>query len=585
MNRARPTVVVIILVALATVIAMPARADLGGFTIASFHSDITIEPNSDLLVKETIEVDFSQPRHGLYREIPVHYTDPTGYAWSLQFKLLGVGDGQGGTHPTQVRKVRQYMHIRIGSPDHEVDGRVTYVVRYRIGGGLRQFPDHHELYWNATGHEWRTSIESASATVHLPAALPQDSLVAVAYVGALGSREGSTNIEYEEPRDLNYSVQRGLGPHEGLTVVASWPLGHVRFPSRAERFAGFIADNWIVLAPFAALAFLVRRYRRGGRDPGAGSPVMVRYEPPAGVTPGGIGAIVDERVDLRDITATLVDLAVRGYLTIKVEERTRFLGLGSKEEIVLERQREAAVGEVHEHERLLLDGLFGSSARVEMSDLREKFYRKIPGITNALYERMVRDGYFWGNPHRVRQKWVLYGFLAALLVGATGAGWAALRGGVFPNAMALPIVSAVLTWVAFGAFSNAMPRRTSAGSRLRGWALGFEEFIDRVEADRMARDEACGVFEKLLPYAMALGVSSQWARRFEGIYAAAGPTWYAGTHPHGVFSTRSFESSLSSTMSQTARSLSSSPRSSSSSGSGGGGSSGGGGGGGGGGSW
>jgi len=582
MSRAGRSIIIAILVALAAIAPDPARADLGGFTIASFHTDLTIEPNSDLLVAETIEVDFSQARHGLYREIPVHYTDPTGYAWSLRFELLEVGDGRGGTHPTRVRRQRQYVNIRIGSPDRKVRGRVTYVVRYRIGGGLRQFSDHHELYWNATGHEWRTSIESASATVHLPAPLPRDSLVAVAYAGALGSRESRTNIDYEEPRELHYEVQGALEPHQGLTVVASWPRGYVRFPSRAARVGGFVADNWIVLAPFAALMFLLRRYRRGGRDLDAGAPVMVRYEPPAGVTPGGIGAIVDERVDLRDITATLVDLAVRGYLTIQVEERRRFLGIGNAEEIVLERRREAAVDELHEHERKLLDGIFEFGTRVETSDLREKFYRKLTGISNALYERMVRDGYFWGNPQRVRQKWILYGFLAALAIVAAGIGWAALRGAIFPNAAALPVVSGLLTLAAFGGFSTAMPRRTSAGARLRAWALGFEEFVDRVEADRMARDEARGVFEKLLPYAMALGVSSQWARRFEGIYESAGPTWYVGGHSP-VFSTRSFESSLSSSMSQTARSLASSPRSSGSSN--GGGSSGGGGGGGGGGSW
>jgi hypothetical protein len=563
--------------------AAPAGADLGGFRIARFDTELRIDPNSDLLVTETIAVDFSEARHGLYREIPIRYTDPTGYVWSVGFRLLDVGDAGGGSHPFKVTQQRQSIRIRIGDPDRTVRGRVTYVIRYQVKGALRAFADHDELYWNATGHEWRTTIESATAIVHLPAELAADSVIAVAYVGALGSREGATEIAYEPPRAVHYVVERALGPHEGLTVVASWPRGHVRFPSRAARLAGFLGDNWILLAPIAALVLLARRYRRGGRDPDAGSPVMVRYEPPSGVTPGGVGAIVDEQVDLRDVTATIVDLAVRGYVSIRVEERPRFLRLGSSDEIVLERRREAAVDELQEHERLLLDGLFAGGTRVEMSDLRERFYSKLPGIHRALYDRMVRDGYFWGNPQRVRQRWVGLGFLAALATAAGGAAWAVVRGAVFPNAMAVPIASALATLAAFGAFSRAMPRRTAAGSRLRAWALGFEEFIDRVEADRMQREEARGVFEKLLPYAMALGVSSQWARRFEGIYATAGPTWYAGTHPPGVFSTRGFEQSLSSSMSQAGRTLVSSPRSSGSSG--GGGFSGGGSGGGGGGSW
>ena len=120
---------------------------------------------------------------------------------------------------------------------------------------------------------------------------------------------------------------------------------------------------------------------------------------------------------------------------------------------------------------------------------------------------------------------------------------------------------------------------------MREWAVGFEEFVGRVEASQLEADRARNVYETLLPYAMALGVAEQWSRQFEGIYAAAGPSWYAGGDPGMGFSTRSFSNSLTSAMAQTGQAMTSSPRSQSSGGSGGGGSSGGGGGGGGGGSW
>jgi uncharacterized membrane protein len=145
--------------------------------------------------------------------------------------------------------------------------------------------------------------------------------------------------------------------------------------------------------------------------------------------------------------------------------------------------------------------------------------------------------------------------------------------------LVVPVASGVVTLLLFVFFAPAMPRRTRAGVKMRTWALGFQEFVERVEKDRLETEEARSAFETLLPYAMALGIASRWARKFEGIYEQAAPAWYVG---HG-FSTRAFEQSLSSSMSQVGRQMTASPRSSS--GSGGGGFSGGGGGGGGGGSW
>ena len=106
--------------------------------------------------------------------------------------------------------------------------------------------------------------------------------------------------------------------------------------------------------------------------------------------------------------------------------------------------------------------------------------------------------------------------------------------------------------------------------------------MDRVEREGLEASEARNVFESLLPYAMALGIASKWARRFEGIYEEASPSWYVGHGAIHGFSTRHFEQSLSSSMSNVGRHMAASPRSS---GAGGGGFSGGGGGGGGGGSW
>src|SRR5690606_38202956 len=122
------------------------------------------------------------------------------------------------------------------------------------------------------------------------------------------------------------------------------------------------------------------------------------YQPPANLTPGGIGTLVDERVDPIDITSTVVDLAVRGHLTIRTVNEDRLFGLMTSEETVFERVADAP-GKLLAHEREVLAGLFpGGGTSVRASDLKNKFYRHIPKIKTALYAQLTTQGYFDRSP-------------------------------------------------------------------------------------------------------------------------------------------------------------------------------------------
>lgn len=575
------TLLTIVLLAL---IAIPAAGDRGAFVITNFHADLNVQANSDLLVEERIEVDFSEPRHGLYRTIPVHYTDPRGYGYSLGFRFLEAVSPNGQVYGTNVSRSGQDIQIRLGDADTFVQGHVVYILRYEVKRAVVHFAEHDELYWNVTGSEWRTPIERSSATVRLPGPVPPEELEAHAYTGPFGSREQFASNGHPEPSVVTFETTDVLNPMEGLTIAVGWQHGLVNFPGPVGNALAFLTDNWIILAPFLAFTWLWSTYRRIGRDPVAGGSVVVRYEPPEGLTPGEIGTLVDENVDLRDITATVVDLAVRGYLLIGNKQKSYLAGLFRSDETTFQRLEKSAKDLSH-HEALVLNGLFSRGNSVSISDLKERFYKSIPGIKTSLYDHLAVEGYFSGSPEGVRSLYRVYAFLAAALVIAVGIGWVWFRGGILPTGAILPIVAGVLTAIVFFAFSSAMPRRTKKGVQMREWALGFEEFVERVEADKLEADRARNIFETLLPYAMALGVAEKWSSQFEGIYAAAGPNWYVGGDPTVGFSTRSFSNSLTSAMAKTSQAMTSAPRSQSSSGSGGGGFSGGGGGGGGGGSW
>jgi len=573
------------LVALLALAAGPARADRGGYVIHGFDTRLTVEPNAEMAVEERLEVEFLEPRHGLYRTIPVRYTDPRGFAYSLGLHSVVVTDGSGRRLGTRVNDEGGYTRIRIGDADRTVEGRVVYVIRYRVRDALGHFPDHDEIYWNATGNEWNTTIGRATAEVRLPAALAEDQLETAGYTGRFGSRDREVAISHPEPGVVRFEATGSFEPLEGMTVAVGWPHGHVRFPSALERARRMVVDNWVVLLPLGWLAFLLQRYRRVGRDPDSDAPVMVQYQPPPGLTPGGVGALIDESVDLADISATVVDLAIRRHLTIRQEERPQLFGILSRDETVFRREPPPEGQTLAPHEQRVMTALFSGGDEVAARDLANKFYAHIPGIRAALFERLVHERYFDASPEKVRSRHIMLGFVAGLVTGLASAGWLVLRGIREPAVPAIPLIVGGLVWGLFGAFAAAMPRRTEAGVRARQWALGFQEYTRRVEGDRIERaaTDPRATFEALLPYAMALGVGAEWAKRFEGIYQQDEPRWYVGPHAGRGFSTHAFERSLSSAMTRAGQSMAASPRSSS--GSGGGGSSGGGGGGGGGGSW
>lgn len=573
------------LLALLMLVARPAAADRGGYVIHRFDTQLTVEPNSVLQVQERLEVEFSEPRHGIYRTIPVRYTDPRGYAYSFGLRSIRVTDESGKRIGTKLTDEGRYQKIRIGDEDRTVEGRVVYVIRYEVRDALGHFPDHDEIYWNATGNEWNTTIGSATAVVRLPAPLAESQLESAGYSGRFGSRERAVTVSHPEPGVVRFESTGSFEPLEGMTVAVGWPHGHVKFPSAFDRAGRLMADNWVLLLPFGWILYLFGRYRRLGRDPDASGSLMVQYEPPPGLSPGEVGTLIDETVDLADISATVVHLAIRRHLTIRQEERSLLFGVVKRDETVFRREPAPAGDTLASHESKVMSALFAGGEEVAARDLANKFYSHIPGIGSALYRGLTEKKYFDAAPDQVRSSYVLRGFVSGIATGVFAGLWMHWRGVGEPAVPLVPVLIAGLVWAVFGAFSRAMPRRTERGVRARHWALGFQEYARRVEGDRLERgaSDPRAMFEALLPYAMALGVGGDWAGRFEGIYEQEAPRWYVGSHAGRGFSTHAFERSLSSSMARAGQSMTASPRSSS--GSGGGGSSGGGGGGGGGGSW
>jgi uncharacterized membrane protein YgcG len=560
-------------VALALIAAAPAAAQRT-LVIERFDAAIEVNVDGTIEVDETIRPRFTGSWNGIYRTIPIEYRTPQGLNYTLRLIIESVTDGAGAKLRYETSRERHYRKVKIWVPG-AVDATRTVHLRYRVPDALRFFDEHDELYWNVTGDEWDVPIESAAAVIHLPAGV--SGVRATAFRGTFGSTDRApVSIDGNV---VTVEAAGGLGFHEGLTAVVGWNPGVVHRPTTAEKTARVVSSNLPLAIPPLVFVGMWSLWRRRGRDPKLG-PVTTRYEPPDAMTPAEVGTLVDGKPDMRDITATIVDLAVRGYLHITESESGGVFGFFSSKDytFALKKPREEWSG-LKTHERDLLDAMFGTGDEVRLADLKNKFYKHLPGLRDGLYSGLVSGGFYKARPDRVRLAYIAGGIAAGVAIGLVSA---SIMGalGMQPGAGIIAGVLSAAVIIGFGIF---MPARTIRGTRGLESILGFQEFLSRVEADRLQRMvKTPEMFEKFLPFAMALGVEDNWARAFEGIYREP-PQWYTGPPGGLMFQPRAFTGNLSRMSTQAAAVMASSPRSSSGSGFSGGSSGGGFGGGGGGG--
>ena len=399
------------------------------------------------------------------------------------------------------------------------------------------------------------------------------------YTGARGSTAADARIE-KNGNAVDFTLLRGLSAYEGMTIGAGWPAGAISSrPSEARQRLAALVQWTPLLLPFVVFFLAFRSWQERGRDPEEGS-IDVQYEPVKGASPAESGTIVDNRADMDDITATLVDLAVRGFIRIEEVTESHLLGLSKSTDYIIHiiRQRAQWTG-LKPHELRYLEALSSAAPSdgytVKVSQLRNKFYASLPKIRDAIYDKLVESGYYLERPDKVKGKWFGLAVLAAFA--GIGLGVLGTKGNWVMISPFTLIAAGLASALILAVFAQIMPARTPEGAQAREATLGFKEFLSRVEEDRYKKMiTSPELFERFLPFAMAFGVADRWAKAFRDIYREP-PSWYVGGP--GQFNAMNFSHSLSNMSSAAASSMSSSP---SSSGSGGGGSSGGGSGGGGG---
>jgi len=627
--------------ALLLALAAPAAAQDSTIVIRGYDTELLVQPDGVVEVTEAIRLAFTGRWNGIVRDLSLRHNDADGRRRKLDLEVVSVTDGGGQRLRMEEEPDGWMHHLRIFIPGaHNAERAI--IIRYRVRNAVRFYfaadsgavdgdgaaaetASFDELYWNVTGNAWTMPIERASARIVLPAGV-RPTRWAV-YTGYEGSTERNAEVRVDSARGIvTFTTTQPLADGQGMTVAAGWPPGAVASrPTEAQHLAAVRAHRraealrmWPLGLPILVFGLAMRAWRRRGRDPKPES-IVVGYEPPEGMTPAELGTLIDHKAEMSDVISTLVDLAVRGYVGIEEREEKHLLGLISSTEYVfhLRRPREEWTG-LATHEERFLTALFSVastsgqawgdlraafdearrvhqaggeldreafSARlaaagsrptetVRLEELQNRFYTSVPGIQEAIYESLQARGYYLHRPDKVKGNWIGLG-IATLVLGGVAAGFGGELGLAAPGAL---IAGAAVSAVILFFFGWVMPARTPAGARAREAALGFREFLSRVESDRY-RMMITGpeMFERYLPHAMAFGVEARWSKAFDDLYREP-PDWYSGTG-HGTFRPSAFTSRMSTMTSSASSTMTSSP---SSSGSGGGGSSGGGSGGGGG---
>jgi len=619
--------------------------------IMSFDSDIHVYRNATISVTETITVYSvgNEIKRGIYRDFPTRYKDRYGSNHVVDFSVDEVlRDGKPESY--HLEDLRNGVRVYIGKKDVFLKpGRHIYTIRYSTNRQLGFFKDHDELYWNVTGNGWSFPIERAAATIHLPDVSVENILEVDAYTGFAGGKGKDFFSSTGSPGRVFFQTNRILRPGEGLTVIVSWPKGYVTEPTIATKAQLFIHDNRSSFAGLFGLVVLFVYYftvwLRHGKDPEEGT-IIPLYEPPDKFSPASIRFIMNMGFDNKVFSAAIINMAVKGYITIREENNDYTLVKTGADDSALSRDEKVAAARLFASSAkevkvgIANRGAF-NGARVELQRSLQNSLEKIYFFTNKKYfiiglciSFLVMIGSTVlgkkdGLPVAAFMSFWLTGwtFGMAVLLMQVASLWKSVASGgaqsrllifraAFLSLFAVPFVVAEIGGIAAFAlatsffviivmaimvfinilFYRLMKAPTLVGRKILDKIEGFKVYLSTAEKDRLnllhPPDRTPELFEKYLPYAFALDVEQEWSEQFSDVLSrtyvpdtGSGPRWYSGPSWH-IMGVSGFTSNLGSSLTSAVSSASSSSSSpGSSSGGGGGGSSGGGGGGGGGGGW
>ncbi|KKB83957.1 hypothetical protein VW29_12695, partial [Devosia limi DSM 17137] len=570
----------IALLLLGLLLTLPARAQE---QINAFAANLVLATDGTVTVTETIDVlaQGIEIRRGIFRDIPVTMLAPDGGKIRPVLDVLSVRRN-GADEPFRLERMGDFQRIWIGSSETLLGrGRQRYELTYTMSRMGRMFDDHDELYWNATGNYWIFPIIKSVATVTLPPGAVIADLVA--YTGPLGSTEQAVTITRTSDRTATFRSQRRLGPGEGMTIAVAFNKGVLTGPTGLDAVWQWLSDLRDVIVPLLAVALVLfynlLAWMSVGRDPAKGviiplfhapkgfSPALTHFVHKWGFANGGWTAF----------TAAIFDLGVKGLVTIdnsgkalkvSVTGKTPSEPLPPGEQLVLNYFSTRGTTVIDKANGPGLNKRKDEFVAAIQSENRERWFRANTGyaVLGVVLAVVCLGLLVWSDV--LDPVWlflaVIGGVIVALLGTAVTRFWQGSLVSRFITGIVVSIFAFNLVGVALESFSRVqintaamaalsivaitvvfavlMRAPTIQGRKVMDEIDGFKLYLETAEKERlnMAGEPPMTVerFERILPYAIALGVEKPWSQHFEGELARNAvpdvpegyrPVWYSGS--------------------------------------------------------
>ncbi len=608
--------------------------------IRAFASDVDLRIDGSVNVVETIDVraEGDRIRRGIYRDIPVTMVGSAGNKICINLDVLSVLR-KGKPEPYRLERMGDFLRIWIGDAEQLLQiGEHRYTITYTVARMARPTADGNgdELYWNATGNYWDFPILSSVARVRLPESAVIGDMAA--YTGVAGSTERAVSVTRTADNVAVFRTQRALEAGEGMSFAVAFQKGVVSYPEGADALVQALSDLRDTILPtlgvLALLLYYVGAWLRVGRDPPRGT-IIPLFHPPKGFSPALTHFVHKwgfSGSGWSAMTAAIFNLGVKGLVRIDNPGKTLTVSVTGNQPA-----EPLPVGE-----RVLFTYFsqrgsvtFDKTNGPDLATKRAEFTKAIETENRTLWFNnnlgYAAGGYLIAAAviglmalfGVLELEWLFVAVFVGAILGIVGSAiystirsgrwlpkvFMAIWGGIFAFNFGgtlidtltgadinMAVVSAASLIMICIVFTVLMRAPTIQGRKVMDEIDGFRLYLDTAEKNRLNIQGEPPLtverFERILPYAIALGVEKPWSEHFEAELkrnaaddgsAGYSPGFYSGGRG---FSSDNFSKAIASaTSGMTAAMVAAQPVEASSSGSSGGGFSGGGGGGGGGGGW
>ncbi|QQG40894.1 MAG: DUF2207 domain-containing protein [Candidatus Levyibacteriota bacterium] len=496
-----------------------------GWIIENFQSNVIVEQNGKVNITETIDVNFGTlQKHGIYRDIPNIYYDQNNKNTYADIYIVSILK-DGANEPYQQSQNGNFLRLKIGKPNQTFSGSAKYSITYTTVGILKSFSDHDELYLDVTGNGWPVPILKTSARI----SLPQSGITGARCFEGIQNASEKCVATITSQNQADFSATRILQAEENMSILLGYTKGMVPILTASKpqgenndiptslilfNIGGFLATT------IFGIGLTIFFFFKHGRDQKnlTADTIVAQYFAPDKLRPAEVGTILDERADTLDVSATIVDLAARGFLTITEQEKKWVFGSA---DYILKKGKKGS-DTLLTYEKLLFERLFIDGDTVKISELEKNFYTDLALVKKSLYTDVLDKKYFSQNPESVRNKYARVGFTLFIT-------------GIVLSFVIFPLMG---IWIGLSIcgfalliISRYMPRRTKLGYETYIKILGFKLFIDKAENYRQQFFEKENMFNEILPYAIVFGNTEKFANALKKLgIELPQPNWYISNH-------------------------------------------------------